>query len=78
MSSGGSGSSSNVVRMLRMEQPMSGRRENVGQRKKHVPDATPDRFHNQSGGSLFGCPVTQKHGTHGTQDRIFAHEERGV
>ena len=51
---------------------MSGRRQDVGERKKDVPDATPDRRHIRSGGLRFGCPVRQMHGTHGTQDIIFA------
>ena len=41
-SSGGSGSSSKVVRTLRMERPVSGRLQDAGERKKDVPDATPD------------------------------------
>ena len=73
-SSGGSGSSSNGVRTLRIERPMSGSRQDAGERKKHVPDATPDRGHIRSGGLRFGHPVCQMHGTQGTQDIIFADE----
>ena len=71
-SSGGSGSSSNVVRMLRIERPVSGKRQDTRECKKDVPDATPDRRHIRSGGLRFGSPVRQMHGTHGTQDIIFA------
>ena len=55
-----------------MERPVSGRRQDAGERKKDVPDATPDRRHIRSGGLRFGRPVRQMHGTHGTQDKIFA------
>ena len=55
-----------------MAQPVSGRRQDGGERKKEVPDATPDRRHIRSGGLRFGRPVRQMHGTHGTQDIIFA------
>ena len=55
-----------------MERPVSGRRQDAGERKKDVPDATPDQRHIRSGGLRFGRPVHQMHGTHGTQDIIFA------
>ena len=64
----------NVVRTHRMERPVSGRCQDAGERKKDVPDATPDRRHIRSGGLRFARPVRQMHGTHGTQDIIFADE----
>ena len=51
---------------------MSGRHQDAGECTKDVPDATPDRRHIRSGGLRFGRPVRQMHGTHGTQDIIFA------
>ena len=57
-----------------MERPVSGRRQDAGERKKDVPDATPDRRHIRNGGLRFRCPVCQMHGTHGTQDIIFGDE----
>ena len=55
-----------------MEPSVSGRRQDAGERKKDVPDTTPDRHHIRSGGLRFRRPVRQMHGTHGTQDIIFA------
>ena len=55
-----------------MARPVSRRRQDAGERKKDVPDTTPDRRHIRSGGLRSGPPVRQMHGTHGTQDIIFA------
>ncbi|PUU72124.1 hypothetical protein B9Z19DRAFT_1139427 [Tuber borchii] len=48
-SSGGSGRSSNVIRMYRMERSMSGRLWDAGERKKDLSDRTSDRCHIRSG-----------------------------
>ena len=58
-----------------MERPVSGRRQDAGERKQDDPDATPDRHHIRSRGLRCGRPVRQMHGTHGTQDIIFANEQ---
>ena len=61
-----------------MEWPVSGRRQDTGERKKCFQDAALDRRHIRSGGLRFGGPVRQMHGTHGTQDIIFANVLRNT